>query len=208
MLQSLRKANGLSTTVNPKDIALEDISESVFFQEVKMIFLGEDTTPITTFIEMAMDEFSAEKADKGEWLIDSKEQKVCFSFTQSCGRKMFQSLTTTFFRNTSVIFLVYLFDDLKTTECLDFWLKEIERYSDSSAPKYLLGFGNTIDDCVYNKANAFAVENMLIHKVIELKDLPKSFAFFKTMIDSLVEPLVSEEPTKEEKTHNSCCVVF
>ena len=61
----------------------------------------------------------------------------------TCGQETYRSLIKSYYRNTSLVILVYSIDDEKSFNQLNSWLKDIRAYSEKNTKIFLVG--NKID---------------------------------------------------------------
>ena len=61
----------------------------------------------------------------------------------TCGQETYRSLIKSYYRNTSLVILVYSIDDEKSFNQLNSWLKDIRAYSEQNTKIFLVG--NKID---------------------------------------------------------------
>ena len=61
----------------------------------------------------------------------------------TCGQETYRSLIKTYYRNTSLVIIVYSIDDEKSFNKLNIWLNDIKSFSDENTKIFLVG--NKID---------------------------------------------------------------
>ena len=68
---------------------------------------------------------------------------IKFEIWDTCGQETYRSLIKSYYRNTSLVILVYSIDDEKSFNQLNSWLKDIRAYAEQNTKIFLVG--NKID---------------------------------------------------------------
>lgn len=68
---------------------------------------------------------------------------IKFEIWDTCGQETYRSLIKSYYRNTSLVILVYSIDDGKSFNQLNSWLKDIRAYAEQNTKIFLVG--NKID---------------------------------------------------------------
>ena len=71
------------------------------------------------------------------------EKIIKFEIWDTCGQETYRSLIKSYYRNTSLIILVYSIDDKKSFNKLNSWLNDIRSFSEKNVKIFLVG--NKID---------------------------------------------------------------
>ena len=65
--------------------------------------------------------------------------KIKLQIWDTCGQEMYRSLVQGFYRNTSLVLLVYDITNRKTYEGLDVWIKDIRTRTEPEMPIFIIG---------------------------------------------------------------------
>ncbi|KAL7717653.1 Ras family protein [Entamoeba marina] len=175
-------------------------------EEVKIIFVGVDkneTQPIIdNFIQATPSAPTSESMNKDDtkpYIIEVKGQKVKLTLTCTDGKDKYRSLTTTFFKNATVIFLTYSLQHSDSVRSLLSWSKEVQRYCDPDVIVNTVGLGKSnptdLEAEVFEEGKKFALENAMTHEILDPSDKESCIAFIQKYID---ENVTANEPEKTQ----------
>lgn len=124
--------------------------------DVKLIIIGdEDVGKSSLMVRYVDDQF--EKSFNGplgvEYKIkqleipyNEKIYKVRLKIWDTFGQEKFRTLTSSFYRNSNGVFVVYDISDPKSFENVELWLREMERYIHYPRPVFIIGNKTDLTD--------------------------------------------------------------
>ena len=71
---------------------------------------------------------------------------IKFEIWDTCGQETYRSLIKSYYRNTSLVILVYSIDDEKSYNKLNTWINDIKSFSEQNIVIFLVGNKNDISD--------------------------------------------------------------
>ena len=100
-----------------------------------------------------------------------KEEKVKLCVWDTAGQDKFRTMTTSYYRNTDALCLVFSFDDRKSFENLDKWVREYKEYRNNEPKLMLVGNKDDSDNKVVTDEEAinYAHKNYMIYTKVSAK---------------------------------------
>jgi small GTP-binding protein len=93
-------------------------------------------------------------------------QIIKLQIWDTCGQEIYKSLVSSFYRNTSLAFLVYSIDNRNSFNDIDKWLKEIRTYANPDVKLFLIGNKTDLEnnrEVSQERALKFKDENKMTH---------------------------------------------
>ncbi|EKE40591.1 hypothetical protein ENUP19_0305G0098 [Entamoeba nuttalli] len=197
------------------DSEFDDYDESLV--EIKIIFIGIDKNPSQKLVDLYIQSIvsapttsAADGDDIKPCITDVKGVQTKLTLTCSDGKDKYRSLTTTYFKNASKVFLTYSLTNGDSVRTLQSWLKEIQRYCDPDVDVGILGFGIESEENkeIFNSGKSFADENRFDHYLVNLNDKDNAIQFLKAMIEKHVPIEQKTEQTPFPEKKSGCCVLL
>lgn len=76
-------------------------------------------------------------------IVKYKEEYIKLQVWDTCGQEVYRSLISSFYKQASLIILVYSIDSLDSFNSLEYWLNEVKKYT--SPDIFIVIIGNKID---------------------------------------------------------------
>lgn len=137
------QSNGGEITINKLEV--NQISESDEFINYKIILVGDSGVGKSSLLKRAVQRKFTDnyQATIGfEFLLlyyEINGIKIKLQIWDTCGQEMYRSLIQGFYRNTSLVLLLYAVNDQKSFDNLYEWLKDIKNNTEKEMPIFLIG---------------------------------------------------------------------
>ena len=137
------QSNGGEITINKLEV--NQISESDEFINYKIILVGDSGVGKSSLLKRAVQRKFTDnyQATIGfEFLLlyyEINGIKIKLQIWDTCGQELYRSLITGFYRNTSLVLLLYAVNDQKSFDNLYEWLKDIKNNTEKEMPIFLIG---------------------------------------------------------------------
>ena len=142
--------NGEKITINKLEV--NQISESDEFINYKIILVGDSGVGKSSILKRAVQRKFTDnyQATIGfEFLLlyyEINGIKIKLQIWDTCGQEMYRSLIQGFYRNTSLVLLLYAVNDQKSFDNLYEWLKDIKNNTENELPIFLIGNKSDLND--------------------------------------------------------------
>lgn len=142
--------NGEEITINKLEV--NQISESDEFINYKIILVGDSGVGKSSILKRAVQRKFTDnyQATIGfEFLLlyyEINGIKIKLQIWDTCGQEMYRSLIQGFYRNTSLVLLLYAVNDQKSFDNLYEWLKDIKNNTENELPIFLIGNKSDLND--------------------------------------------------------------
>ena len=120
-----------------------DDDEEIYFDEYKVVLIGESGVGKTCIIKSFINEKFKENekptvsAEYTEKIMEFNGKKIQFNIWDTVGQERFRSVTKTFYNNVKVAILVYDITRGKSFEEIkNFWYDDIKTYSPQNKSLY------------------------------------------------------------------------
>ena len=82
-------------------------------------------------------------SDLSKFIIKYKNRIIQFKVWNTCGQERYRSLTSSFYRNSSLVILVYAINNINSLNSIELYLKDCRLYCSPDIKTFLVG--NKID---------------------------------------------------------------
>ncbi|ELP91848.1 hypothetical protein EIN_397080 [Entamoeba invadens IP1] len=195
-----------------RPISISELTDDpdVMLKEIKFIFVGEDSQSVHSLIDKyidSVDHQTSKEKYSSSYLMKYNETSYILTLLTCDGRDPLFSFTTSFFKNTNSIFLVYTKSSQKTADHLEKWKQEINRYADTSLIRGVVAFGKA---CEKEQPSAleFCANNTLKAAQIDVGVQSDCVAFLQSNLDSSISESPDFDPLPPKKKSTHCCVVL
>ena len=165
---------------NEFEILKEDADYDIIF---KIMLIGDASVGKSTLINKLLKQESSEKSTIGFDLrnVNIKvKDKICkLEIWDTCGQENYRSLMTKFYKNSSLMILVYAINNRKSYDGLDYWFEQIKKHCKEGIKIILVGNKSDLNDerivseeegkkyCQENNFDSFFESNFHEDKSIE-----------------------------------------
>ena len=79
-------------------------------------------------------------------ILKIKEKKIKLQIWDTCGQEQFRSLITNYYRNSSLVIIVYSINDLNSYKNIDQWLIEVKKNTNPDIKIFLIGNKSDLEE--------------------------------------------------------------
>ena len=181
---------------------------------LKMLIIGDSGTGKSSIVLRECDDtftdtfISTIGVDFKIKTVEKNGKVIKMQIWDTAGQERFRTITSSYYRGSQGIFLIFDLTDKETFDNIRLWLTECERFASPSVKKILVGNKCDLEShrkIPYTEAKAFADENGMDYIETSAKKSNNICVLFDTMIKIILD---GYEDSIIKKSKNQCELKF